>query len=1059
MFTRALVVLLCAVFLVPYGSASTLGPNQSAESEIQPGAIQSYSIALRAGDFVRLRVEEKQLGVTITLLDPDAQEIATAGAPITAERVMRLSAIAERDGLHRVDIRPLKSNKSVARYALVIEDVRVSGPDDRIRVDAENLVFEGERLRSDGSPANLRAALARYEKAIPMVESLDDRWLLAAIYHLGGLVHDSLNQYRESIEWYERALTLRQQQGDARGEGETLANMAVAHRVMGNAAPSLELYERALGLARASGDVLTESSVLHNIGTARWFLGEFSKGAESYREAIRLRRLIGNRAGEADSLTGLALALRNMGETQQALDMYADSLALKRELGDRRGGMTTLHNMGVAYSVLGQFRKALELYDEALALAREFEDRQWESAALVSSGIAYRFIGENEKALESFQKSLELRKALGNKRGQAEVLSNMGLLLELGGNLAAALQLYELALPLNREILDRRGEAFTIGSIASIQGKLGDAERAIGLYGQALQVQRAIGDENGAAQSLLGMADVLRKEGRLAESRENVEEAIATIESLRARIGIASLRSTYRALHEDHYALHVDVLMQLHRKDPAAGYDALALISAERARARTLRETLAIGNIRKLPNVDPALIERRRALLQQMSTKERARSGVAGAKDKQEQLAVLEKEIRQLIEEHEAIEARLRASSPGYAAISETGALSLESIRGLLDDDTSLLFYSLGRERSYAWILTRSSLRSVVLPPAKKVEDLARQTHALISAGRRRDLEAPLRRSIDELSAAILEPVYRQIATTRVVIVPDGALQYAPFAALTLPLKGTVRQPLIARHEIVTLPSASVLELLRARGKRTGTAAIAVFADPVLDAADPRVTRKIAGTQKMPHKDLLRSGEQSGMTSFQRLPYTSDEADGILAVARSHSSLKATGFRANRESVVNADLHEFGIIHFATHGLLNNETPELSGIVLSLVDEQGEPQDGFLRVHEICGLDLDAELVVVSACRTALGKEIRGEGLIGITRGFMLAGARKVVATLWDVRDQATAELMKRFYRGMLEEKLTAAAALRAAQLSLRDNPRWQSPFYWAPFVIQGDWK
>jgi CHAT domain-containing protein len=164
-------------------------------------------------------------------------------------------------------------------------------------------------------------------------------------------------------------------------------------------------------------------------------------------------------------------------------------------------------------------------------------------------------------------------------------------------------------------------------------------------------------------------------------------------------------------------------------------------------------------------------------------------------------------------------------------------------------------------------------------------------------------------------------------------------------------------------------------------------------------------------------------------------------------------------FSASKTTATSAELGQFRIVHFATHGLINSQHPELSGIVLSLVDERGQPQDGFLRMHEIYNLNLGAELVVLSACQTALGKEVKGEGLMGLTRGFMYAGSPRLVASLWDVRDEATAELMKRFYQGMLKENLRPAAALRAAQVSMWKEKRWEAPYYWAPFVIQGEWR
>lgn len=222
----------------------------------------------------------------------------------------------------------------------------------------------------------------------------------------------------------------------------------------------------------------------------------------------------------------------------------------------------------------------------------------------------------------------------------------------------------------------------------------------------------------------------------------------------------------------------------------------------------------------------------------------------------------------------------------------------------------------------------------------------------------------------------------------------------------------------------------------------------AVIADPVYGPDDARVRRQRSG---------VRAADSQ--SSFQRLLFSADEAETILSVSGAQPNLKALDFQSNRELALSGELSKYRIVHFSTHGVLDSRRPELSGLVLSQVNEKGEPRDGFLRLHEIYSLRLNADLVVLSACQTGLGKQVQGEGLIGLTRGFMHAGAPRVVASLWQVDDAATAALMKRFYHGMLERKLPAAAALRAAQLELMKTKAWRSPYYWGAFVLQGEWR
>jgi CHAT domain-containing protein len=307
------------------------------------------------------------------------------------------------------------------------------------------------------------------------------------------------------------------------------------------------------------------------------------------------------------------------------------------------------------------------------------------------------------------------------------------------------------------------------------------------------------------------------------------------------------------------------------------------------------------------------------------------------------------------------------------------------------------------------------------------------------------------------LSGEILKPAAPYLRARRLLIVADGGLLYVPFAALPLPGGGG---PLVVRHEVVHLDSPSVLAMQREllAGRPPAPLEIAVVADPVFSVEDPRLHGNAAGAQPVLVADLRRSADDLGLKGFRRLPESGREAAALLALAPRRKSLEATGFAATRRMVLQGTLSRYKIVHIATHGLIHPTHPELSGLVLSLVDEQGRPQDGFLRSYELQEMDLPADLVVLSACQTALGKEVPGEGLVGLTRGLMRAGARRLVVSLWSVEDTSTAELMGRFYQSMLRQGMSPSAALREAQLSMLRDPRWSDPRHWAPFIFQGDW-
>jgi CHAT domain-containing protein len=398
-------------------------------------------------------------------------------------------------------------------------------------------------------------------------------------------------------------------------------------------------------------------------------------------------------------------------------------------------------------------------------------------------------------------------------------------------------------------------------------------------------------------------------------------------------------------------------------------------------------------------------------------------------------------------------------------------------MQALLETATKLLVYSLGRERSFLWLVTAGGVESFELPPRTAVEAAARRLHELWSgetgragvggeaappgfgAGDRRAAAT----TAAELSAMLLGPVAARLDHQRLVVVPDGALSYVPFAALPLPTPPPppppsappaatpLPPPLLDRHEVVILPSASSLALERrlAAARPRPERWAEVLADPVFSAADPRVVA--AGAS--PPSATAAEGD------FARLPATRLEAEAIAALAPPGKVEVALDFAADREAVLGDRLMAYRIIHFATHGIADTDHPALSGLALSMVGSDARPREGFLNLRDIYNLRLDADLVVLSGCRTALGRELRGEGLIGLMRGFQYAGAARVVASLWRVDDRATELLMSRFYRALWLDGLPPAAALRRAQLALRAERPYRDPFFWAAFVLAGDWR
>lgn len=431
------------------------------------------------------------------------------------------------------------------------------------------------------------------------------------------------------------------------------------------------------------------------------------------------------------------------------------------------------------------------------------------------------------------------------------------------------------------------------------------------------------------------------------------------------------------------------------------------------------------------------------------------------------QKAELDKKRQTLLGEYQDIQAQIRSTSPRYAALTQPQPLTLAQIQQqILDENTILLQYSLGYQRSYLWAVTKTSITSYELPKAAEIETIAKNFRTAVTAPSSRDNLNQVAKANDAISQIILQPVAAQLGQKRLLIVGDGVLNYLPFAALSLPGKSGENRnpPLIVDHEIVLLPSASTLGILRQNynDRQPPNRTLAILADPVFSANDERVKNSSSATTQQAvesaNPGLSRSrGDKNAQ--FDRLKFTRQEAQIIQALVPAHSITQSFDFAASRATATSSNLSQYKIIHFATHGLANSAHPELSGIILSLIDEKGNPLNGFLRLTDIFNLKLAAHLVVLSACQTGLGQNIQGEGMVGLTRGFMYAGAQRVVVSLWSVDDEGTAGLMSSFYQGMLQKGLTPAAALRAAQLEMWKQEKWKSPYYWGAFTLQGEWR
>jgi tetratricopeptide (TPR) repeat protein len=1073
----------------------SLEPGKPVERELSGGQSHFYKIAMTSGQYLRITVNQQGIDLLVALFTPDGKKISEADSDPSTVGAETISAIAEAAGAYRIEARSAERTAKTGRYEIKIEELREATADDKYRVTAGALSREGERLLR-GALEDKRKSIEKYQEALELYRRAGASREEAETLNNIGVIHLLLGEIPKALDKFNKALPITRALGDRSGEADTLHNIGAAYRALGEMRKALEKYNEALPIRQETGDRRGEVTTLSNMGLVYWSLGETRKALEKYDEALPIRRAIGDREGEAATLNNIGLAYSSLGEAQKALEKYNEALPILRAINNRRGEAITLGNIGSVYRSSGEMRKALDKYNESLAGLRLTGDRYGVATILNNIGSAYLPLGETQKALEKYNEALPIRRETGDRPGEANTLSNIGLVYWTSGETRKALGKFNEALPISQETGARSIEGFILHFIGMAYNSLGEAQKALDKYNEALLIRRATGERREEADTLLRIAQVEKKRGNLIQARQSLEQAISIVESVRADIFSQELRASFLASRQEFYQSYIDVLMQMQRQNPNAEFASLALEISERARARSLLELLTESRADLRQGVDDSLLERERSLRQLLNAKAAAQSALLNRKHTSAQAEAFAKEIASITTEYEELRAQIRKRSPRYAALTQPEPLSLEEIQQqVLGPDTLLLEYSLGEDASYLFVVSQKSITWRQLPNRAEIEAATRRVRELLTAPQPKpgDTEAKYQARIREarasywpqaamLSRILLGPAASQLGSKRLLIVADGSLQYLPFGALPAPEVerqgdgatgrlgdgGTRKQrnsplpiPLIVNNEIVHLPSASALAVLRRElaGRKPAAKAVAVLADPVFSADDARV-KSGAGTQAGGEAppDLTRAiNDVRG--ELRRLLMTRDEAEAILSVTPRTAALEALDFRANRATAVSDELSRYRIVHFATHGLLNSEHPELSGVVLSLVDERGRQQDGFLRLHEIFNLHLPAELVVLSACQTGLGKEVKGEGLVGLTRGFMYAGGARVVASLWQVNDAATADLMKRFYRRMLQDGMRPAAALRAAQVEMWRRPQWRSPFYWGGFVIQGEWK
>ncbi|MEW5984621.1 MAG: CHAT domain-containing protein [Acidobacteriota bacterium] len=849
--------------------------------------------------------------------------------------------------------------------------------------------------------------------------------------------------------------------GDITSEADALLEVGRAHLDLADLPAARRALSHAIDRYRLLGDRRAEATALDLRGTVNLTLASPQASRADLEQALALRRSTGDRAGEAQTLSNLGLLFASIGDDEGALERNEQAWQLFRSVGHESSAATVLHNLAEVYLRLGDGGRALEYGRLALDLHRRHGPQSGVAHTLEHIASAYGLLGNAHEASRHYELALDASRTLTSRWIEAGVLARLGALHLASGAPDRAERTLVAALDAARAVGNRLGEAGTLAELGrALVAQRRDREAGAQLT-EALAIGRALESARLQVQALAGLADLASAQGDWPTALAHSEAVLSALDDARGGARRDDVRVAMSAAHDDHLRRHVDILMVLHAAQPKGGYAVRAYATVERARARTLLETLADARGSVTGGASPELTRLDLRLRQEIGAKAERLSRLLSRAASPTDVAALRRDVDALVAAFHQNRARIREEHPAYAALVHPDPIGLDDVqRTLLDPESVLVQFSLGRSRSFVWAVSADEWMVAELPGRLEVEGLIRRAYALLTArGTRQATDGQGSRaariaaadrewaSLSRLlSRVLLAPIAPLLGRARIIIVGDGAIDYLPFSALPDPTSQS-GMPLLNAHEIVRLPSASVLAALRQRREgATPYRTVAVVADPVFSAGDSRV--------RVVHRPL-----DSHIPELPRLRFSRTEAVAIAGLAAPGQSALALDFEAARERIVEGRFAGYDILHLATHGTLDTDRPELSGLVFSTVDGDGNPRDGHLRLVDIYNLPVTSDLVVLSGCETALGQRVRGEGVVGLTRGFLHAGASRVISSFWKVDDTATSALMSRLYHGLLRDHRRPARALRDAQLALARRDQWSGPYYWAAFELSGEWR
>ena len=887
--------------------------------------------------------------------------------------------------------------------------------------------------------ADYKAALEYYRNGLSLAEAAGDQQLTATLLRGIGSIHYLQGNYVQSLEYYEKSRALRQAMDDKRGIAQLQRDIGSLHYMQGNLSLALDSYRKGLELGKAVEDNSLVSYALNSIGFVHSVEGNYPLALEYYQKSLTISEKLGNKLLTADTLSKIGSSNYSQGNYGQALAYYHKSLTLREALGDKPGVASTLTGIGNVHFMQRSTDLALEYFRRSLALGQEVGNRRPIAHTLMSIGIAYRDRGDHGLALEYFHKSLQLSEELGDKLLISHALYQIGFANQVQGKYDLALDHYRKSLTLKEALNERRGIAETLNDIATVQYEQGDYRSALETSARAGAIAREIGFRETLWEAPTTSGRAHRMLGQPEQSRYAFEEAIAAIEDFRTQVGGGEqeLQRFFENKVSPYHAMVELLTAQNNHRE--------ALVYAERAKSRVLLDVLQGSSRSVTKDMTAQEQEQERRLrselvsLNSQVSRERLRP-----QPDQKGSADLNARLQKARLEYESFQTDLYSAHPELRMRrGEAKTLTLEEAGELLTaGQDALLEYVVTNDKTYLFVMTANGsasppkLKSYTLPISRN--DLAENVKAFRQQLARRDLT--FRATARKLYDLLISPVHSDLQGKRTfVFVPDGVLWELPFQTLT----DANGHYLIEDHAISYVPSLTVLRDMRRLRKQKQS----VNQDNTLLAiGNPELRSETTERIKPVQRD----------EPLEPLPQAETEVKTLGQLYGSRSTIY-TGADA-REDRFKKEASRFKVLHLATHGILDDASPMYSQIVLAQSDGS---EDGLLEAWEIMKLNLNADLVVLSACESGRGRVGAGEGVIGLTWALFVAGSPTSVVSQWKVESTSTSQLMVEFHRNLQaktqKSRFSKAEALQRAALKILGTKNFRHPFYWGGFILVGD--